>query len=58
MEVRTDPRDRPVPAGAEVVVFSEKGPAEADGFPKARLNPVLAAVEFEILPANKQTHKM
>lgn len=54
MEVRTDPRVRPVPGAAEVVVVSEKGVAEAAGFPKPRLNPVEAAVEVVRLPTNTQ----
>lgn len=45
-----DPRVRPVPVGADVVVVSEKGVAEAAGFPKPRLNPVEAAVELVRLP--------
>lgn len=54
MEVRTDPRVRPVPVAAEVVVVSRKGAAEAAGFPKPRLNPVEAAVEVVRLPTNTQ----
>lgn len=50
MEVRTDPRVRPVPGAAEVVAVSEKGAAEAAGFPKPRLNPVEPAVEVVRLP--------
>lgn len=58
MEVRTDPRVRPVPVGAEVVVVSEKGVAEAAGFPNPRLNPVEAAVEGVRLPKNTQKQKL
>ncbi len=50
--VRTDPRVRPVPVAAEEGVDSEKGEAEAAGFPKPRLNPVEAAVEVVRLPTN------
>lgn len=57
MEVRTDPRVRPVPVAAEVVAVSEKGVAEAAGFPKPRLNPVEAAVEVVRLPTNTQKQK-
>lgn len=45
-----DPRVRPVPAGAAFVVVSEKGAAEAAGFAKPMLNPVVAAVEVVRLP--------
>lgn len=49
--MRTDPRERPVAAGAEaVVVVREKGVAEAAGFPKPKLKPVEAAVEVVRLP--------
>lgn len=50
MEVRTDPRVKPAPVGAEVVVVIEKGVAEAAGFPNARLNPVVEGVEVVRLP--------
>lgn len=48
--MRTEPRVRPVPGGAEVVVVSENGAAEAAGLPKPRLNPVDPAVEVVRLP--------
>lgn len=53
-EVRTVPRLSPVAAGAEVVVVSEKGAAEADGFPNPKPNPAEAAVDAGV-PENTTT---
>lgn len=58
VEVRMDPRVRPVPAGAEVVAVSENGVAEAVGFVKPRLNPVVAAVEVVRLPVDRNTQNI
>lgn len=56
--MRTEPRVRPVPGGAEVVVVSENGAAEAAGLPKPRLNPVDPAVEVVRLPKDRQKQKV
>lgn len=57
MEVRTDPRLKPAPVGAEDVAVSEKGVAEAAGFPNPRLNPVVEGVEVVRLPDSRKTQK-
>ena len=53
--MRTEPKVRPVAAGAEVVVVNENGAAEAAGFPKPKLNPDEAVVDAAGVPVNNST---
>lgn len=56
VEVRIEPNDKPVPTVEEaVLVVSENGDAEAVGLLKAKLKPVVAAVEAGAPPATRHT---